>query len=135
MKLEGIHIRPTAYSANFWDGCRNNVFRIQRCGDCGKMQFYPRVICSHCWSKNLSWVEIDRVGEIYSYTTVHRPPSAEFRQIVPYTLVYVRFPGEVSYVGYLLDAGPAGEARIGAKVEMCFERINEEVSLPVFKLM
>lgn len=135
MKLEGIHIHPSAYSANFWDGCKNNVLRIQQCGDCGKMQFYPRVICSHCWSKNITWVEMDRVGEIYSHTTVHRAPSVEFKDIVPYTIVYVKYPCEIFFVGYLLDADPVEEVQIGARVEMCFEQINSEVSLPVFKII
>lgn len=135
MKLEGIHIHPSAYSFNFWDGCKNNVFRMQQCNDCKKLQFYPRVICSHCWSKNISWVEIDRVGEIYSHTTVHRAPSAEFKHLIPYTLVYVKYPNNFFFVGYLLKDSSNGEIRIGARVEMCFEQINSEVSLPVFKII
>lgn len=135
MILEGIHIHPSAYSFNFWDGCKNNVFRMQQCNVCKKLQFYPRVICSHCWSKNISWVEIDRVGEIYSHTTVHRAPSIEFKHLIPYTLVYVKYPGNLFFVGYLLNDGSNGEVRIGARVEMCFERINSEVSLPVFKII
>jgi uncharacterized OB-fold protein len=135
MKLEGIRIHPSAYSLNFWEGCKNNALRIQHCDDCRKMQFYPRVLCSNCWSKNLSWVEVDRIGEIYSYTTVHRAPSAEFKHIVPYTLVYVKFPFNIYFVGYLINASTVSGVKIGAQVEMCFEPINSEVSLPVFKII
>ena len=78
---------------------------------------------------------MDRVGEIYSHTTVHRAPSAEFKHIVPYTLVYVKYPGDIFFVGYLLDSNPVVEVQIGARVEMCFEQINSEVSLPVFKII
>jgi uncharacterized OB-fold protein len=78
---------------------------------------------------------MDRVGEIYSHTTVHRAPSVEFKDIVPYTIVYVKYPCEIFFVGYLLDADPVEEVQIGARVEMCFEQINSEVSLPVFKII
>ncbi len=135
MKLEGIHINPSSYSYNFWNGCNNKVFRIQQCVDCSQMQFYPRHICSHCWSKNISWVEIDRIGEIYSFTTVHRAPSAEFKHIVPYTLVYVKYPHNVYIIGYLINTSPNGEVCIGSRVEMYFQQISDDVSLPVFKIL
>jgi uncharacterized OB-fold protein len=135
MKLDGIHIHPSAYSSNFWEGCKKNAFRVQHCDDCKKMQFYPRVICSNCWSKNLSWVDVDRIGEVYSYTIVHRAPSAEFKHLVPYTLVYVKLPGDLFFVGYLINVNADADVRIGARVEMCFEPINSEISLPVFKII
>lgn len=51
-------------------------FVIQRCNGCGKHVFYPRVVCPHCGSDKLAWVEPKGTGVVYSTTTVRRKPDA-----------------------------------------------------------
>ena len=51
-------------------------FLIQRCNDCGKHVFYPRVVCPHCGGASLVWVEPKGTGTVYSTTTVRRKPEA-----------------------------------------------------------
>ena len=51
-------------------------FVIQRCNGCGKHVFYPRVVCPHCGSDSLAWVEPKGTGAVYSTTTVRRKPDA-----------------------------------------------------------
>lgn len=51
-------------------------FLIQRCNDCNKHVFYPRVVCPHCGSAALAWVEPKGTGTVYSTTTVRRKPEA-----------------------------------------------------------
>ena len=49
-------------------------FMIQQCKDCGGHVFYPRVLCSHCGSVDLTWVEASGRGVVYSTSVVrHRP--------------------------------------------------------------
>lgn len=47
-------------------------FRIQHCEDCRRHVFYPRVICPHCASDRLRWVEPAGTGTVYSTTVVRR---------------------------------------------------------------
>jgi uncharacterized OB-fold protein len=47
-------------------------FRIQRCNACARHVFYPRVLCSHCGSPDLSWVTPSGNGIVYSTTVVRR---------------------------------------------------------------
>jgi hypothetical protein len=51
-------------------------FLIQRCNDCNKHVFYPRVVCPHCGGASLAWVEPKGTGTVYSTTTVRRKPEA-----------------------------------------------------------
>ena len=51
-------------------------FLIQRCNDCDKHVFYPRVVCPHCGGASLAWVEPKGTGAVYSTTTVRRKPEA-----------------------------------------------------------
>lgn len=50
-------------------------FLIQRCGDCKNHVFFPRVVCPHCGSAALAWVEPKGTGVVYSTTTVRRKPD------------------------------------------------------------
>lgn len=50
-------------------------FIIQRCNDCKRHVFYPRVVCPHCGSDSLAWVEPKGTGVVYSTTTVRRKPE------------------------------------------------------------
>ena len=52
------------------------LFVIQRCNDCDKYVFYPRVVCPHCGGASLAWVQPKGTGAVYSTTTVRRKPEA-----------------------------------------------------------
>jgi len=49
----------------------NKEFKIQHCGDCQRHVFYPRFLCPHCGSPQLSWVTASGAGIVYS-TSVPR---------------------------------------------------------------
>ncbi len=58
--------------AQFAARLRAGRFEIQRCGDCGRHVFMPRVLCPHCGGARLLWVAPGGRGEVYSCTTVRR---------------------------------------------------------------
>lgn len=135
MNLDWISVQPSLSSGKYWEGCSRGALVIQRCNDCHVVQFYPRAICSSCWSKTLSWIETDRTGEVYSHTTVHRAPSMEFKSIVPYVLVYVRFTDNLFLLGFLEPDASKGPVKIGDRVEMHFAEISDNRRLPVFRAL
>ena len=47
-------------------------FRIQRCDQCAKHVFYPRLLCPGCGSSKLSWVRPSGTGTVYSTTVMRR---------------------------------------------------------------
>ena len=49
--------RPTALSKPHWDGCRDGVLRVQRCGACEHYVFIPQAVCTRCQADALEWVE------------------------------------------------------------------------------
>lgn len=60
----------------YHDALKGGRFLIQRCNACTKHVFYPRVLCSHCGSPELCWVEPSGRGTVYSRTTLSRKPEA-----------------------------------------------------------
>ena len=44
---------------------------FQRCGGCGALLAYPRVLCPGCGARDLEWEQSAGNGTVYSATTVH----------------------------------------------------------------
>ena len=51
-------------------------FMIQRCGDCERHVFFPRMLCPHCGGTALRWVAPAGTGTVHAVTTVRRKPDA-----------------------------------------------------------
>ena len=74
-------------------------------------------------------------GKIYAYTIMYHAGDKRFAAAVPYASIIVELddaPGALM-AGNLLDA-PYTEAKVGRRVEVTFERLTDEISLPQFKL-
>ena len=51
-------------------------FLIQRCHDCHGAVYFPREVCPHCGSDDLSFVPAQGMGTVYAVTTVRRKAEA-----------------------------------------------------------
>ena len=79
----------------------------------------------------MEWIESTGRGSVYSFSVVHRVPSAEFG--APYVVALVDLDeAGVRLLTNVVGCEPA-EVRIGARVEVCFESRGEE-AVPVFQL-
>ncbi len=64
---------PDGYSpaVMFARGVSDGLLRYQRCGDCDRAVFYPRVLCPFCGSQSLRWCDSSGQGVIYAHTWVN----------------------------------------------------------------
>lgn len=74
---------------HYWQGCADGKMLYQACTDCGRVQTYPRPFCHACGHKTTEWRESSRHGKVVGATTVHRAPTPEFAELVPYRLLLV----------------------------------------------
>ena len=88
-------------SQPFWDGLAEGRLRLQRCSACGLHQTFPQLHCRRCLSRDLAWVDAAGTGTLISYSTVHRAPSPEFADKIPYVLGIVRLDEGVQMVALL----------------------------------
>ena len=51
-------------------------FMVQHCKGCDQHIYFPREVCPHCGSNDLSLVPPSGLGTVYSVTTVRRKPDA-----------------------------------------------------------
>ena len=113
-------------SAPFWAGLLSGRLRIQRCSSCQQWQFGPEWICHRCHAFDPLWVDVEPIGQIYSWERVWHPVHPALKDRMPYLAVLVELPqaGRVRLVGNLLG-DPCQEVRIGADVVGEFEHHNE----------
>jgi uncharacterized OB-fold protein len=119
----------------FWDACRRHEVVIQRCARCATFRHPPAPVCWKCRSFAHEWVAASGRGVVYSHAVVHRAFLPELAAHVPYTVVVVALddaPG-VRLVSNLVDAAP-GEARVGLPVEVVFDDVAADTTVPRFRV-
>ena len=101
-------------------------FTLPRCEDCGRFHFYPKPVCPHCQGPRLAWAEASGRGEVYSHSTVHRAPSAAFKDEVPYVIAIVK-TDEGPHLLSRVVGTPPENVRIGMRVKVRPEQRGDEV--------
>jgi uncharacterized OB-fold protein len=115
----------------FWDGCRGRELRVQRCPGCGTLRHPPAPACWKCRGFAHEWIALSGRGTVFSHAVVHRAFLPELASHVPYTVVVVALddaPG-IRLVSNLVE----GEARIGLPVEVVFEDVSADMTVPRFR--
>ena len=70
----------------YWDACCRGELLIQKCNSCGEYQFYPRGICSNCWTTDIAWFKASGKGTVWTYTVTYQNRTPGFAEEVPYVL-------------------------------------------------
>jgi len=127
---------PDEITAGFWTAARQHRLVFQRCQHCKSYAHPPVLFCKHCGNLDNPSFEFEQIsgkGKIVNWTVMHDAMVSGFKP--PWTNVLVEFPeqAQLYFVGILDEAKPA-DLKIGAAVEVVFHDINEEISLPCFRL-
>ena len=124
--------QPTEESLDFWEGCKRHELLIQRCKDCGAYIHYPRAMCPKCNSFDLEYTKVSGKGEIYTWAVAHRAFHLGFANDVPYATIVVELDEGVRLMSNIVDCKPE-DLYIGMPVEVVFDDVTEEVTLPKFR--
>jgi uncharacterized OB-fold protein len=126
---------PNEWTRPFWDAARRGVLELQRCQTCGHFQHPPYATCTQCVATDLRFEAVRGVGAIYAYTIMYHTGDKRFAAAVPYASIIVELddaPGALM-AGNLLEAEYT-EAKVGRRVEVIFEKLNDDITLPQFRL-
>ena len=88
-----------------------------------------------CIATELKFEPVRGKGAIYAYTIMYHAGDKRFASAVPYASIIVELddaPGAL-LAGNLLEA-PYTEAKVGRRVEVIFEKLNDDITLPQFRL-
>ena len=124
---------PTPESRPFWEAARRHELCLQRCRSCGRHVFYPRAACPNCLGADLEWQRVSGRGTLNTFTVVYRGQKG-FPLGPPYVIAVVELAEGPRLMTNLVGIEPdPAKIRIGMPVEVLFEDVTPEVSLPRFR--
>jgi uncharacterized OB-fold protein len=99
----------------FFDALAEGRLVAARCTECDTHLLPPRPACYGCGSREVTLSEQPRTGEVISYTSVNRPPSA-FEDLAPITVAVVELDSSARLTGRV--AASLEDVAIGDRVEL-----------------
>ncbi|MEO5877685.1 MAG: OB-fold domain-containing protein [Streptosporangiaceae bacterium] len=135
LKFQPVKRRPTGQAIKpaigldtefFWDGAKEGELRIQRCAECGVLRHPPGPMCPRCHATKRDYVVASGRGTVFSFVVHHHPPVPG--RTPPYVVALVELEEGVRIIGNLL-CDPAAVS-IGMPVELTFQKIDDELTLP-----
>ena len=108
---------------------------LGRCTSCQAFRHPPRPICPYCRSFDAHWEDVPGSGTLFSYTVVHTPFHPSVRDVVPYVIAVIELDGTggTRFLSNLVDA-PLDGLRAGMPVEVVWEDMSEQLTVPRFRL-
>ncbi|HLZ69368.1 MAG TPA: Zn-ribbon domain-containing OB-fold protein [Dehalococcoidia bacterium] len=124
----------TPENERFWQGCKAHELWLRFCNACAKPYYYPRDICPMCGSRDVSWQQMSGRGTLHTFAIVHRAPTPAFREDVPFVTAMVDLEEGPRLLTNLVGIAPdPAQIRVGMPVEVTFEDVTEQISLPKFR--
>ena len=118
--------------APFFDAARRHVLAVQHCAGCGTMRFPARTICSKCLSRDATWAPVSGRGTVFSFAIMHQAIHPGFAAETPYAVVVVELDEGPRLLSNLVDC-PTADVHIGMPVEVVFDELTPDVTLPKFR--
>ena len=115
----------------FWDGTPLGELRIQKCNACGALRFPPGPACPDCGALDRGHVVAAGTGTVFSYV-VHRYPPVPGKEL-PIVIALIDLDEGVRMVGEVVDV-PDDQIEIGMPLRVDFNRIDDDLTLPVWRL-
>ncbi|MGE0725690.1 MAG: Zn-ribbon domain-containing OB-fold protein [Alphaproteobacteria bacterium] len=125
--------RVDTLSKPFWELAKDHKLAVQVCRDCGDRHFPPSPVCPACLSKDQEWEVVSGRGTLVSWVQFHRAYWPGFAPELPYDVCLVALDEGPMMVSNLVGARE-GEAAVGARVEVAFDEVTDQFTLPKFTL-
>lgn len=122
---------PMPETKTYWQAAKDKKLQLQRCNACSKAYFPPRPFCPSCSSRDVSDFIASGKGTLYSYN-INYLPAPGFAH--PYIVAVVQLNEGPRILTNLLDCDPTPETlQLDMPLEVTFEQITDDVTLPQFK--
>jgi uncharacterized OB-fold protein len=115
----------------FWDHARQGKLAVQHCRDCGHLHFPPAPSCPECLGTDQDWQPVSGRAELISYVDFHHAYWEAVKPDLPYRVCLVRLQEGPLLITNL--AGDGNDVAIGSALQVAFDQVTPEITLPRFK--
>jgi uncharacterized OB-fold protein len=124
---------PTPDTQHFWEGTKRGELRLQRCEECRDVYFPPRPFCRKCGSRSVSVFAASGRATLHTYVINHMV-TEDSGFDGPYSIAVVELEEGPRMMTNIVETPQTPEAlRLDMPVEVVFEEITPEISLPLFR--
>lgn len=116
----------------YWEGAKRHELLLQKCQECGHYRYPPGETCPSCLSDRLEWVKVSGRGSVYTWTVFHQAYHPAYKDDIPYAVVAVELEEGPRIITNLVNCR-IEDITMGMPVEVVFDDVTEEVSLPKFR--
>ena len=121
-------------STGFWEAAKADRLDIQRCTRCHRWNHAPSLACPGCGSFELAYETVSGKGTLFSWTVLQEAPAPGFRHMLPLIVGVVELAEQPHLVlaANILETR-VDELKLGMPLEVVFEKVTDEVTLPQFR--
>jgi len=117
----------------YWEATKNHELKLPRSKTNNKFFFYPRAISPYDdMSQDIEWADASGRGKVWTYSIHNMGPTKAYKGDPPYVVALVELDEGVKMMTNIVDCDPQ-DVKIGMEVEVVFDDITEDVTLPKFK--
>ncbi len=119
----------------FYEGLKQHKLLLLKCRKCGQW-YWPLAFCKNHenepYGANLEWTEASGLGKVFVHNIHYWAFSPAFKNDVPYVYALIETNEGPMIPSNVIGCKPE-EVKIGMPVEVVFEDITEEFTVPKFK--
>lgn len=123
---------PNSDNKPFWEACHHHQLKFQKCLDCGHIRWPAAFICPICHSDRAEWTEVSGKGKIYTFIVYHKVFHPGFENDVPYIVASIELEEGPRILSNVINCS-IDTVNCDMPVQVVWEDINEEISLPKFE--
>jgi len=123
--------QPTLGTAEFWASGADGTLRVARCGSCGKHIHPTAVLCPDCRGRDLSMQPVSGRGVVVGVTINAQQWLPDLPPPYVVAVVALEEDPSVRLTTNIVGCDPA-EVLVGTRVRVLFERVAEDIWLPLF---
>lgn len=117
----------------YWEAAKNHELVIPRSKTTGEFFFYPRALSpGEDMTEDIEWVKASGKAKVWTYAIHHMGPSKAYKGDPPYVVALVETDEGVKMMTNIVDVDPH-DVTVGMEVEVVFDDVTDEVTLPKFK--
>jgi uncharacterized OB-fold protein len=116
-------------TAPFWAATRSGELQLPFCRECNKAHWPAGPVCPFCFADAIEWRRATGRGTVSTFTVVHKAWFPAFAAEIPSNVVQVELEEGPRLTANLVDGVP----RIGLQVEVVFDAVTPDITLPRFR--
>jgi len=122
------------WNAPYWQAAKRHEFVAQRCRACGYVHLPPGPVCTNCLSDDQDWMPLSGKGIINSYGVYYQQWHPGFADTIPYNVALIELAEGPQIISQVIGCENDALA-CGLAVEVTFDDVTPEVTLPKFRLV